>query len=464
MAIDHSSHEMDLDGFITHSGSSSGAGFLERWRDDGEIDVWLHPKAGVAAVWSHSWPRVDPGRAKDGKPATPRVRTSRFNCIEREAVLKKQRYRIDETDAREFPPLTCPLCRTIEWVRAQIHAKRLSWVEPLFSFDAGDPEADPTVILAGGWCGLFQKAKEKYSHDELVELKRAGVARDEAFMMNGYARLQYLLRVIPHADPGEAAVLAYEAQALGDKLKKVIRTRMEDLKEKGDPRTYPVAFRWKYDENENFSDRYDVLAVTSLAITPEVRAAMDAAPPSIEEQLAPGNVRLLRASMEEHCLIQGVPWDELFGPAERALDEQAGDEPAEEGDDGGYLARDPAPSKSVSAPTPAPPGDDDSMVACDACGTAMPVTEFDCPKCGAKYDPESGALATRPCVFETCRADVPVGKPGEKAICPKCGAIHEPDWTVRERPAPAPPLATRSAVAGARKPMRQIAREKGGKG
>lgn len=462
MSKQMASHEMGFDDFLDHSGTASGAGFLKNWKDDGSIDVWLHPKATVAVLWSHGGHRIDAVTDRKTGAVTRQVRGVRWNCLEKEVVLKKQRFRNDD-DSREYPPQVCPHCLAQEWIRSAIQRGDISWIDPLFIFEGDDPEQDPVTIFAGGWCGLFQLKKEDYSREQLAELRKAGVRRDEAYLQSGIARMQYVLRVVQNSDPGDGALIAIESQALGDKLKKEVKKRMVDLGEDGDPRVKPYAFRWTYDENKEFSDKYDVTVLSKLPVTDEIQAAFNEEPPSIQQLVEPPNLATMRSVFERYCQIQGIPWDEIFAPAEQLFGKSSRAEDEEEQDD------DPLPE--VGGSDEAATGDDDDLIACDICETGMAADQAECPECGATYD-ETG-LVSRPC--GNCKTQTPVASP----TCPKCGAVHEPrTWKFQlAKPAAAPPgrrLRSQAAPAkeadadppepAARKPRRQAMRESGKSG
>jgi len=396
-----SSREMDMDEWLTHSGSSGGAGYLKNWKKDGQVDIWLHPATGMAALWAHGFARVV--RMKDEKTNdyVLKVRRIRFNSYERESVLRKQRFRNND-GTREYPPEVCPFSLTLEWVREQIADRKIGWCDPIFRFEAGGD--DDQVIHAGGFTGIF--GKKDMTEAEKRELRRAGIRRDEAFMENSTARLQYVFRVVQNDEPGDGCVIAIESQTLGDKMKKLINDRREDLgKDEGDPRKHPVCFRWRYDESEEFSNKYDAKVITSIKLSDEIKRVFDAEPPAIDELIGPSNVAVLRQLFETHWCHETVdpPWAELFEPITKFLkkenpslldlpesfDHGANASDNDEDDDEDDEGEDDEDDDE---------GEDDEEVECDSCKKPMAADALTCPHCGAEYeyDANNGTYKLKP--------------------------------------------------------------------
>lgn len=393
------SRAMNFDDWMNHKGSSGGGDVL-KWKEQGQVDVVLHPGAAPAVVWSHTWYGV----GKDKESGKEKLLFKRFNSMESERVLQKQRFRRPD-GSREFPPELCPFSLTLEWVRSQIEEGKISWVDPIFDIAAGE---DGEIVHAGGFCNLF--GRDDLTEEELAELRKAGIRRDEAYTENGAARMQYVLPVIPYEEPVLGCVIAIETQTLGDKLKKCIRDRREDLgDEKGDPRKAPVVFRWTFDEKKTFSNKYDVKVISSLPVSPDqlkdgapaaqvekleqLVAALEAQPPSIQKLVEPSNLVGLRKSFERFW-VHAVkpPWDELFARAMAAAKgtPAALDPDHAEDDEAGGEADDTTTSDDAAESA--------DEVACDKCGNGMPETADTCPSCGAKYvyDDAKGYMVLAP--------------------------------------------------------------------
>jgi len=386
---------MGIDEFLDHKGAGSGGrGFLGNWKEEGRLDVWLHPAGRFAALWSHRWLRL----VKDRESELLILRGWRWKCMEKESILKKQKYREDD-DSREFPPVVCPDCLLIEWMRIEVNEGRLAWTDEVFRFTPEDESQEEVVLHAGGMTGQIGEAfkKKTITRDDKVELRRAAIRGDEVYKEEMAARLQYVFTVVKHDEPDEGCVIAIESQTIGDKTKKVIRDRQEDDgKEKGNPLKNPYGFRWVYDANKEFSAKYDVKPMLSLTVSDGIQAAFDEAPPDIADIIAPGNVAEMRLSMESSwCGPKGVtpPWDEIFGPAEEAV---KGTPEAEAASDFNYGANEAADDDDQGDDDQgdAEGDDDDDLYACEVCkkGSADPNK---CEHCGAEYD-EDGKLVKDP--------------------------------------------------------------------
>jgi hypothetical protein len=361
--------ELDLDAFLGHSGSSGGGTFLKNWKEAGRIDVWLHPRAKIVPLWSHNWYTI----GKDRETKDPALRTYRVVSLEREAVLK-HRYRRNDDGMREHPPEICPFSKLLEWVHQSILKGAIRWTDEIFVFDEVPKES--LVIHAGGFTGMFNS--KDLEPTELAELRRAGIRRDDAWKEAAHARMQYIFRIVKNGAPEEGCLIALESQALGDKVKRVIADRIDDAgREKGDPFKNPYAFRWVYDDDKDFSNKYEARSMLSFEVSPELQAVFDAEPPSINELTRAPNLRELRASFEAHWVHKDVvpPWAELFAAAEAEYGETVEEAP------------DDRPEELVT-------GDDD-QVECDVCKSLMAATEYTCPTCGTVYDEKTGVITTR---------------------------------------------------------------------
>lgn len=411
------SHEMSFDDFLGHSGGSGGGGFLEKWKEDGEIDVFLHPKALPAALWSHSWYKIQTYTDKKSGREITKVFGDDWNCLETEALLRKQAFR-DDDDRRQHPPAICPLCLTLEWVRDQVNDNHLNWLEPIFQFDApGEPS---TIVRAGGFCGLFREPKQGFSKEDMDALTEANVKIKEAYRQESFARLQYVFRVISAKDPGAGCVITREAQTLGKRVQKVIKDLMADVGEKGDPRVNPYGFHWTFDKNKSFGDMYDAVRRESIKITPAILSVFEQEPPSIHDMIQPGDPVKLRASMESHALIE-FPWDELFAPSMAVLDE------LNEPDEFDQAIADRKASVSVPASAPI---DEPEEVQCDICQKIMTTAMDTCPHCGVRYDLKTGQLIRElkpepPKPAPRLRSRTAIGAPAAPAAAP----THSPTTT-----------------------------------
>lgn len=403
--------------FLNHSSTSKGSGFLKNWKEDGRIVVWIHPTAPIYSLWSHGWRRIDTGRDDDDNPLTE-IRNMRINCLEREAVLKKQKFR-EEDGSREVLPAICPHCKAVEWVRDQIRARRIDQCDPLFEFKAG---SDTEIIYAGGFCGLFQRKNLEKDERELIK-ERTGIRFDEVYMQNGYARQQYVFTVLADNDTDAGWVVAIESQTLGSKLQKEIRDEIKRCngdQQLGHPKFNPYPFEWSYDENKSFADKYDVVALARNRPSAKIEAMLKETPPDMSHIVEGPKLGTLLKSMKQSALID-MPFDEFFeeavavyGAEEETEHEQTDDEQGDE-----------------RAPEVNSDGEQEALQ-CDVCEAEMCDDDMTCKNCGAEYGENSDGdvvLKARRCGNQDCMEQkVPVNDDGT-GTCPQCGAVHDDAWS-----------------------------------
>jgi predicted RNA-binding Zn-ribbon protein involved in translation (DUF1610 family) len=424
--------EFDLDGFLGHSTRSGGGQFLGNWKEDGAIDVWLHPKANPIAIWCNRWFRVVEDREKRG---VKRLIGWRWISYEPELVLKN-RFKTNDDGRRKYPPSLDPFAMFLQWVEDAIGAGELNWTDKVFEFEAG---SDVVEVLAGGITGLFQS--RDLDDDQKRELKKAHVRIREAYKQNAHAKCSYIFRVVKVAAPEEGAHIAVERSMVGECMQRAIGKEIKRHgakgKELGNPMVHPYPFRWEYDDREEVPiyQRYDV---TALAEEPSevVLAAFAQDPPGVEELTKAGNLVELRRSFEAHwCGPIVPPWDDFFAPAMKRF---AGTPQAQAPEEFAYGANaEESEQEEAAAEGGGAPAEE---VACLACGAAMGADEEACPSCGAlhnlcaKCDARMLATATR---------------------CEACGAEYDPKTgdLLPDKPKPAPkpparPMARRGGTAG----------------
>lgn len=382
--------------FLGHSTGSSGGSFLEKWKDDGEVEIVLHPRAPIGAVWNHRWFRV--GEDKDKKP---KIMMTRFNSMEDSVILRDQHFRYED-GTRKKPPKLCPFSLTLEWVREAIENGDIDWCDEIFRFES---KSEDQEILAGGFVGLFKR--DGLTDEQLDELKKAKVVLKMAFKQKSLASLDYIFAVVKLDSPDDGCVIARENKTLGKKMQKAIRdeTRKWEATQpgKGDPFKTPYAFRWSFFEDESFENMYDVVALPTEAtpIPDAVLAVLEEDPPDIQEQLEASNVALLRASFEKHWVHRVVPpWDDLFEKAEKFVKGTKAAEAPTDFNHGANVKTEKAPAPVVkpraSEPKAPEPKVEEFEYECDKCQAGMHADMRECPKCHAKYDDEGNSLPDPP--------------------------------------------------------------------
>lgn len=385
---------MSLDEFLGHKSSERGGGKILNWRKrkPPAITTWLHTKANLVALWRHGWPRMVEIE-RDGVKQVE-VWGGNFNCWEHEDVLRKQYKRSD--GARVAPPQVCPICLLAEHLRTEVEAGRMAWTQPVFAFEGDVPDQTTTLTAAG----IYNGFSGDLTRDEVADLRRAGIRRDEAWKQNAMAKCSYVFSIADNDAPDAGVQICIETTALGDAVKRVIRDQMDALGEtEGHPLRTPYAIKWEYHPDEvEFSRKYRALAMPRAVLTPEIRALIvDAPPPDIQPIIGKGNVAALRTTMETHALIE-LPFDKLFAAAEAQ-----GQAPVEQAPRPAPAQRQARPQEAApeQAPTPAPrrraaPRKAEPvmpeypagtvLIPCDSCGAKMADTDDACWKCGAKYE------------------------------------------------------------------------------
>lgn len=438
------------DEFLQHSTKASGSGFLAKWKEDGRIVVWMHPNTPVISLWSHNFSRYLKVEDKETKEEKTIITGMRINCMEKEKLLKKQTWRLD-SDEREIPPITCPHCLLIEHVRSEINAGRMDWTTPLFRFETDE---DEDIVYAGGFCGLFQK--RDLSKKEAGEIRKLGVKINEAYMQNGMCRQQYVMAVTAESDLEAGWVIAMEGQTLGNKMKKAIADeikRCDGDVQLGHPRFNPYPFEFNYDENKEFSDKYDVVALSRKRPSSEVQQLLDnGEAPSFDKIRSDPSLGTLKQLMKDAAQVK-LPLDDIFA---RAIDE-IGEHFDNDNDSDEEEDSESVPNVGSSKQEKDEAEDDDESVdqetvddeddheddheddgdedgGCDVCDAAMGPEDMVCGECGAKYEADDNGdvyLASRKCGNEDCmEREVPVNDEGG-GVCPQCGAVHAEDWSYK---------------------------------
>ena len=420
------SKTLALDDFLGHETKSGGSSqFLRGWRkrSPAHVNVFLHRGSSIVALWQHNVPRVYEKKL-DGGVTQRRVFGGSWNCLESEDVLKKQYRRERDTGERTVPPVICPVCRMMEFFRAEYQQGNISFTESLFKWEGDDPK-ETQLLTFGGMCNLY--GSDKLEDEEKKAMALASISMKEAWKENVYAKCNYLFVVVDADNPNDGVQLAIETTSLGDHVKECIRNQMTSMgEEDGNPILKPYALRWEHNANATeFSKKYKCIAMPKLAMTKEVELLINSEPPDIAGVIKPGNITTLRASLEGHY-IGPVPvdWDSIFGPAERAGFGQQEDEEEGGGEDRASSAQAApppatqakAPPKVETAPTPPPsaattpkaaggrrkkaeappppppePEAKAETVPCDECGFAMAADATTCPQCGAEYELEAPA-------------------------------------------------------------------------
>ncbi len=370
---------MSLDAFLGHKTKEGGSTqYLRGWRrrTPPAVDIWLHTKAPIVALWQHPWPRIHTREDKETGAKTREVWTGSFTSWETEEVVRRQYSRDKNTGNRKTPPEKCPMSLMLEEVRRLVVAGELGWTDELFRFEGDDP-ARAVVLHAGGMYGDYSG---ELTNEQKDQLRKAGIHRNNAWQENMMSKCNYLFRVVDNDAVDEGIQIAIETTLIGNKVKDVIRDAKTALGEQeGNPLVKPFAIRWEYVPHaKSFHDRYKAIRMERLRITSRIEELIvGAEPPQIDRVVKRGNIAALRTSMESYYVgPKGLlDWDAIFARAEA---EVGPDEQSTNGAVNGAAAASERPRNNTREV-------ECEMVACDECAGAMKATEMVCPHCGMDY-------------------------------------------------------------------------------
>jgi hypothetical protein len=291
------SKTLALDDFLGHETKSGGGSqFLRGWRkrSPARVDVFLHRKSNIIALWQHNVPRIYEKKLED-KSIQRRVFGGSWNCLESEDVLKKQYRRERDTGERTVPPVICPVCRMMEAFRGAYRENQIGFAEPLFRWEGDDPK-ETQVVTFGGMCNLY--GSDKLEDEEKAAMVKAKVLKSEAWKENLYSKCNYLFVVVDVDNPNDGVQVAVETTSLGDHVKECIRDQMTSLGEdEGNPILKPYALRWEHNPSAvEFGKKYKCVAMPRIAMTNQIDQLINSDPPELENIIKPGNITTLRAS------------------------------------------------------------------------------------------------------------------------------------------------------------------------
>jgi hypothetical protein len=368
-----------LDEFLAHRGNAKGGAYLKDWKKEGKLNVFLHTKILPVAVWQHTVPKIVLWEDKDTGDTTRRVWVGKFVCPEAEEVLQRQYKRDENSRARLSPPRKCGLCKLTEHVHSLVQEGKVGYAEKLFRFEAENPE-DTRVTHAAGIYGGFPKTADEASPEETKAIRAAGISLRNAWEESFMAKLSYIMCVVVAAKPEDGVQIATETSLLGDKVKDVIRDRIESLgAEAGDPIAHPYCIQWVYDAAEKEpGKKYRARPIEIVKPTEAILTLIRGPKPDLSQNKKPFDPLAMRVMLETACLKPALfPWDELFG--KKGDEEEDPDEEAEP-----VTQEQSRPARTRVAPAP-------QTIPCDDCKAPMGVNDPKCLQCGAEYNVEGEA-------------------------------------------------------------------------
>ena len=119
--------------------------------------------------------------------------------------------------------------------------------------------------------------------------------------------------VVDNDHVSDGVQVTIEPAGLGDAVKDVFAARKKSKGvTAGNYAVNPYAINWEHNEKAaDFGDRYKATAM-DFPLTPEVSALIRGPIPDTSRYTRHFNVRTMRATLERHCLIKGLPWDWIF--------------------------------------------------------------------------------------------------------------------------------------------------------
>lgn len=388
---------LSLDQFLGHSSSSRGkAAYLSKWKKNTppQVDVWLHTKALIEPLWRHGLPRLFERTDRQTQEKTIEVWSGDWLCWEEEEVLTKQYMRDNDTGERAYPPVICPLCRLIEFIRMSVETGELNWTTPLFRFIGDDPSKAIT-INAGGMFNAFNK--DGLSDSQIAEMKKAKIFRSEAWRQNMMPKLSYAFSVVDNSAPGKGVQIAIETSLLGDKVKEVIHKAMLEAEDEGNPLENPYAIRWIYRPDERqFNQKYNAATMRRIPLTSEIKTLIvDTAPPDLSKIKARKDPRVLLSQLQSVYVAKfAIPWDEIFGDAISAWDSKGTDfdpdelESEEESTPSTVAGKASKPKKADPVPNVVSSGKSKKDKLCYECGEFL-GPNGKCSNCGYSPRPDT---------------------------------------------------------------------------
>jgi len=391
-------------------GKSGGAGsFLKGgWKKKpGHVDTWL---VGLPmTVWQHGFATLVPIEDRDTKEKTVHVWTKKYTCHETEDVLDRMYFREtkgEPTSPRQHPPKRCGFCKFLEWTWQQCWAwlethewddNAKEWKEAkkgkgrgidpcavLFKFVSEADDKENQTIHAGGFCGLF--GRRELPDDLTAAMKAKKIYPKEAWKENSTVKPQSVMCVVDNDNPGGGVVIASETKELGEKVKeeitRVYKSQEVNIEEK------PYCIRWEYDSGQQMGKQYSATAMFKIKPTDRILKMARGKLPDLSSIETPFNMLAMLATLQHHCKVKGVPWNELFPTKEQIAawnkeDEENADEEEEESDDD--KDADKAEDKDGTDDDD-DDDDEDEEVECDACHEAMKLSDPKCPHCGKSYE------------------------------------------------------------------------------
>lgn len=405
-----------LEGWLGHKSRGGGGGkFFSKWKEKGSAQVWLHTQRLPLAIWRHPFPMYVVVKDKDDKDIEVKhVFSKKFVCHEDESVLTHP-WRDKNTGEREHPPKRCGLCKFNDWLWMQILAwldthtwdnDEKEWKEnkkgkgegidpctKIFEFESEAKDSENVTMYAGGCCGFF--GLKELPKEVSLAMKAKKIRGDEVWKQNASVKCESVMCIVNNDDIAAGVQIAVETQALGDKVKEEIQRVWKS--NEINIQKQPYVIEWGYNEKEIFSKKYSATSIMKIKPSDRVLKLIRGEAPDLTELKKTFDQQKMRATLEEHCLLEDVPWDDLF-PSEKQEREWA-KEDAEAEEEEKKPSREPGDDEEEdeagndddddSESDDKDKDEDDEMVACDECKKPIKLSAKKCPHCGHKYEDDA---------------------------------------------------------------------------
>lgn len=443
---------LGLGDFLRHDPDAEkaggGRGWLDKWKEKGEIILWLHTRAPIYPVWSHTLMLEDSYEDKETQKTKDVLRFPRYVSPDANVVHVNQFFREDDGRMRVLPDRD-PFLLVREHLRALGNAG-VDWNTVVFS-----------------WTDFKNRnALIEWELGKISGLEKRGQDWNKSLD----TKLEFIFTVVADSDPGKGPVLTRETKLLAEKVREMIKNEIDSKGvEAGDPMISPYAMKWKFDKNaKSPMNSYSAFRFDRAECTDEVWNAIGGpedseAPPDASDiaKFKDADLVKIRASMEKAAQIE-LPFDAIFSEdpevrravalgqyarGAKTISTPATPPPAQRQTSGGptrpgassgatrpgpatrtqapattqapaqrrvtqaaaqtQTKAEPAPSSAPSSSGPAsrrrkvaeaappPPKEPEvEKIPCDECGEPMLPTATECPKCGAQYDvtPEAATV------------------------------------------------------------------------
>lgn len=249
---------------------------LKNWKEDGEVTVWLHTNSCMYQKGKHTVPYVFYDKEKNENKIT----WFNFNCHEDDEFVKW----------KSKDPEHCPLDLFVSWLKEQ-----------------DDIEDDEIV-----WeCIIGKRSKNN------VQLTKYDITTN--WKTRFVVKSKSVLAVINDKDVDAGITVTEEPVSIENGIFKAISNYEKKLERSGkdpdfaDPDIKPYPFLWEFNSSATKAeDYYNVIALDEVEPSKKVLELLESDEIDLSNWTKPGKSKMLRKIMEDHIVLEDVPFDEFF--------------------------------------------------------------------------------------------------------------------------------------------------------